>query len=79
MLRHRAAYTRNLQKIANFYDRGDCMSKPLSLLFAVTAVLLMIGTSIALSYQIPWLILTLFGFTLVVIVAGFVVKSRFRK
>lgn len=55
------------------------MSKPLSLLFAVTAVLLMIGTSIALSYQIPWLILTLFGLALVVIVAGFVVKSRFGK
>ncbi|ANY65271.1 hypothetical protein SAMN04487969_12434 [Paenibacillus algorifonticola] len=54
------------------------MSKPLSLLFAVVAVLLMSATAISMSYN-AWLALLFAVLTLFSIGAGFIVKARLRR
>ncbi|MNZ80769.1 hypothetical protein D3C78_994150 [compost metagenome] len=54
------------------------MSKTLSLLFSVTAIIFMSAMSIAISHS-GWLVL-LFGLlTLLTIGAGFIVRARLRK
>ncbi|GGF96671.1 DUF5325 family protein [Paenibacillus abyssi] len=54
------------------------MSKPLSLLFAVTSVLLMSATAIAISYN-GWFALLFFALTICNIGAGFIVRARMRR
>ncbi|WP_338554975.1 DUF5325 family protein [Paenibacillus sp. KS-LC4] len=54
------------------------MSKPLSLLFAVIAVLLMSATAISMSYN-AWLALLFAVLTLFSIGGGFIVKARLRR
>jgi hypothetical protein len=55
------------------------LSKPLSLLFAVIAVLLFIGIGISLSYRLLWLALLLTVVSVFQIGLGFIIKARLHR
>ncbi len=55
------------------------MSKSLSLLFSITATLILIGVAVSLSYRSLGWALALFVLWFIVVGLGFVVKARLRK
>ncbi|CAM3772123.1 DUF5325 family protein [Marinicrinis lubricantis] len=55
------------------------MSKSLSLLFAVSSVILLILTGASLSYRQPWLALLFIVLYIFMVGAGFIVKAKIRR
>lgn len=55
------------------------MNKPMSLLFAVVAVLFLVATGISLSFEKLWTALFFLVAFVLEVGAGFVIKARLRK
>lgn len=60
-------------------DNSDKLGKAISLVFALTAVLILIGVGVALSHQITWLAITLAFVSVITVGMGFILKALLKR